>query len=55
MKTFKSTAIYPNRVADKIELEQKLNIQEQGNNETEFYTETGSLFAKGYESLQKIK
>lgn len=51
MKTFKSTAIYPNRVADKIQLEQKLNIQEQGNNDTEFYTETGELFAKGYERI----
>ena len=46
-----TTAIYPNRIADKIEVEQKLSLQEQGNNHTEFFTHSGKLFAVGYERI----
>ncbi len=45
---FKSTAIYPNRIEDKLELEEKLSLQEEGNSETEFCLPDKSLFAKGY-------
>lgn len=44
-----TTAIYPNRQQDKLELENKLLIEEFGNTYTEFYIpKTNILFAKGY-------
>lgn len=46
--TFKSTAIYDNRVEDKDELERKLSLSEEGNEEIPFYLPNGKLFATGY-------
>ena len=43
----KTTAIYPNRKADKKDLEKKLSLDEFGDEETEFYY-NGVLVAKGY-------
>lgn len=48
---FQSTAIYPNRLEDKQELESKLYISEQGNDSTEFYLPDNSLLSKGYERI----
>ena len=45
---FESTAIYPNRVEDKEALESVMDLPEEGNLNTEFYTRDGKLFAKGY-------
>jgi hypothetical protein len=54
----KTTAIYPNRIEDKKELEQSLDLSEFGNSYTEFYINTQRkdlkedfLFAKGYERI----
>lgn len=44
---FKSTAIYPNRIEDKIKLEQRFRLSEQGNSTTEFYYKN-HLITKGY-------
>jgi hypothetical protein len=49
--TFESTAIYPNRLEDKLELESKLSLAEQGNEDINFYLPDGSLLAKGYERI----
>lgn len=43
-----TTAIYPNRVTDKEELEITLGIPEDGNGDASFYLPSGELFAKGY-------
>lgn len=44
----KTTAIYDNRIEDKIKLEAEFALLEFGNNEREFYLPNGKLFAKGY-------
>ena len=46
-----TTAIYPNRIADKEKLECKYMIGEFGNSTTKFYTSTGCLFATGYNRI----
>ena len=46
-----TTAIYPNRIADKEKLERKYMIGEFGNSTTKFYTSTGCLFATGYNRI----
>lgn len=43
-----TTAIYPNRVEDKEELESILDIPEEGDSTTNFYLPNGNLFATGY-------
>lgn len=43
-----TTAIYPNRIEDKEELEAILGIPEEGNETTNFYLPSGNLFATGY-------
>lgn len=48
---FQSTAIYKNRLADKKDLESKLDLSEQGNLDTEFYIPNGELLFKGYERI----
>lgn len=48
---FQSTAIYENRLADKLELESELKLFEQGDSETEFYIPNGELLFKGYERV----
>ncbi|CAB4197005.1 hypothetical protein UFOVP1290_525 [uncultured Caudovirales phage] len=48
---FKSTAIYDNRIDDKKELENKLLLSEEGNEDTEFYLPNGLIFAKGYNRI----
>lgn len=48
MSVFDSTAIYPNRLEDKKQLEETFSLQEEGNCETEFYNSLGLLIAKGY-------
>ena len=51
MNNFISTAIYPNRELDKSDLENKLQLPEQGNATTTFYIPQGPLFARGYERI----
>lgn len=46
--TFKSTAIYDNRIEDKNLLESKLSLSELGDEIKEFYTLNDKLFATGY-------
>jgi hypothetical protein len=43
-----TTAIYPNRLEDKEQVETQYNLKEFGDQETLFYTLIGTLFAKGY-------
>lgn len=43
-----TTAIYPNRIADKEKLEATFRLVEEGNATTKFYTHVGTLFAQGY-------
>lgn len=43
-----STAIYPNRIDDRSKVEAKTGLTEFGNQETQFYTASGKLFAQGY-------
>lgn len=45
--SFQTTAIYDNRLLDKQKVEQITSLQEEGDDETMFYTSSG-LFAKGY-------
>lgn len=47
---FVSTAIYQNRIEDKIELENKLSLSEEGN-DTKFYLPDGTIFAIGYNRI----
>jgi hypothetical protein len=47
----KSTAIYRNRINDKIKLESELKLSEFGDSVTEFKTDTGILLAIGYNRL----
>lgn len=47
---FRSTAIYPNRIEDKIKLEKKLRLAEEGNDFNTFYFDN-FLIAKGYERI----
>jgi hypothetical protein len=49
--TFQTTAIYPNRLEDKQELEEKLTLPEQGDETTEFHLPNGILFARGYRRI----
>lgn len=46
--SFMTTAIYPNRIEDKRKVESQLHLAEQGNEDIEFFTRKGNLFAKGY-------
>jgi hypothetical protein len=46
--SLRTTAIYPNRVADKARIEAALGLEEFGNETTEFRTKLGTLFAMGY-------
>jgi hypothetical protein len=46
-----TTAIYPNRVADKEKLEAALRLAELGNATTRFHTSNGTLFAQGYNRI----
>lgn len=46
--TFISTAIYPNRIEDKLELEKKMSLSEEGNDQTNFLLPDSSIFATGY-------
>lgn len=48
---FQSTAIYPNRLEDKEELESKLSLQEQGNEQVKFYLDANTILAIGYERI----
>lgn len=48
---FKTTAIYDNRLLDKIELENKLGLSEQGNQNVCFYSSNGVLLFCGYERI----
>lgn len=43
-----TTAIYPNRLLDKKELEEKLKLPECGNQNQQFFLPNDSLFANGY-------
>lgn len=43
-----TTAIYPNRIKDKIKIEAVYKLEESGNANTLFYTKKGTLFARGY-------
>lgn len=43
-----TTAIYPNRVADKQKVEAQKGWREHGDETTEFFTPRGTLFARGY-------
>ncbi len=43
-----TTAIYPNRVADKEKLEALYHLAEDGNSTARFFTSVGTLFAQGY-------
>lgn len=43
-----TTAIYPNRRADKAIMEDLFGYQEEGNETFSFFTPKGALFAKGY-------
>jgi hypothetical protein len=45
-----STAIYPNRIEDKTEVESKLKFNEFGDSATKFYIK-GNLFAVGYQRI----
>lgn len=48
MNKLKTTAIYPNRIRDKNDVEVNLCLSEFGDEKTEFRTKNGTLFAKGY-------
>ena len=48
---FTTTAIYPNRLADKKLLESQMGLQERGDETTAFWTNKGTLFATGYERI----
>jgi len=43
-----TTAIYPNRVDDKLQVENKIGIPEFGNDSIDLYVPGGPLFSKGY-------
>jgi hypothetical protein len=43
-----TTAIYPNRIADKERIERTQGLAEFGDEDTEFRTRKGTLLAKGY-------
>ena len=45
-----TTAKYPNRIADKEEVESKLGFNEFGDSTTKFYI-NGNLFAEGYQRI----
>jgi hypothetical protein len=46
-----TTAIYPNRMRDRRNLETRTGLQEKGNKETRFLTNKGTLFATGYNRI----
>eukprot|EP00746_Dinoflagellata_sp_MGD_P018284 gnl/MRDRNA2_/MRDRNA2_142396_c0_seq1.p1 gnl/MRDRNA2_/MRDRNA2_142396_c0~~gnl/MRDRNA2_/MRDRNA2_142396_c0_seq1.p1 ORF type:complete len:266 (+),score=27.55 gnl/MRDRNA2_/MRDRNA2_142396_c0_seq1:98-895(+) len=47
-----STAVFPNRVRDKIRIEAQLRLPETGDPRTEFYSRSGNLlFAIGYDRI----
>jgi hypothetical protein len=46
-----TTAIYPNRQEDKLILEERLNLKEDGISNIEFHIPFGPLFAKGYSRI----
>jgi hypothetical protein len=48
---FATTAIYENRLSDKLELEEKLGLSEQGDTLTKFYSANGTLLFEGYERI----
>jgi len=48
---FKTTAIYENRIRDKKELEREMILNEQGNQETLFFTNNDLLLCTGYERI----
>lgn len=48
--TFSTTAIYPNRLEDKTAIEEELSLKEEGDSETEFYSDDALLF-KGYDRI----
>lgn len=43
-----TTAVYPNRVRDKLRVERILGLQETGDDDVVFVTFAGTRFAKGY-------
>jgi len=47
---FKTTAIYENRLSDKMQVESSLGLSEEGNQTTEFYN-NGLLLFQGYERI----
>ena len=49
--TFQTTAIYPNRLEDKRELEEKTALPERGDEITEFYLPNETLFTRGYSRI----
>ncbi len=49
--TFKTTAIYDNRIADKKDVEDKLKISEEGNPSDKFYLPNGDLLCEGYDRI----
>lgn len=49
--TFKTTAIYDNRIADKKDVEDKLKISEEGNASDKFYLPNGDLLCEGYDRI----
>ena len=49
--SFQSTAIYDNRLEDKRELEERLGLREEGDNDTEFMLPNDYIFAIGYERI----
>lgn len=48
---FKTTAIYPNRLEDKDNVERLLSLLEEGNKDTKFYSIDGNLLFEGYERV----
>lgn len=49
--TFKTTAIYDNRIEDKKQLEEKLKISEEENSTSKFYLPNGDLLCEGYDRI----
>jgi len=45
---FVSTAVYPNRVKDKLDLENVCDLVESGSDKFQFRSKAGSLIARGY-------
>lgn len=46
-----TSAIYPNRIKDRLRVESQLGLQEEGNDYTPFYDSKGNLLAIGYDSI----